>query len=127
MSHSTSQNQRIKIGAITGMRTDVIFLSDTRLGNRNLTSAKSEISNLFLVNSNRSYKLYTNSTKNSRGVGILIAADLNFTIESTILDPGENYILLRASVCNEILILGSTVFMVQMIMIEYFFKTCSEI
>jgi exonuclease III len=107
MSHSTIQNQLIKTESISGMKRDVIFLSDLRLGNRNLTTSKGDISNLFLINNNRSYRLHSNSSLHKRGVGILVASDLDFVIDESELDPGENYILLRASLNGSVFIIGS--------------------
>jgi hypothetical protein len=68
MSHSSIHNQRQKIDAIAGLKTDIIFLSDLRLGNKNLTSTKGDIINLFRVNNCKSYSLISNSTRNKRGV-----------------------------------------------------------
>jgi exonuclease III len=107
MAHSTGQNQRIKIEAITSLKSDFIFLSDTRLGNKNLTTSRGEIANMFLVNNNRSYNMCANSTKNKRGVGILYATDLDLIIEDTITDDDENLILLKVKLNNIPLIIGS--------------------
>jgi exonuclease III len=107
MSHSTLQNQRQKVNAISGLKSDIIFLSDLRLGNKNLTSSKGDITNLFRVNNNRSYIFETNSTRNKRGVGILIASDLNAVINNTVLDPEENFIMLNVTLGEKVLTLGS--------------------
>jgi hypothetical protein len=107
MTHSTSQNQQIKIDALTGIGADIIFLSDLRLGNKNLSNCSNEISRLFLVNKNNSYTLYANSTSNKRGVGFLIKSSFEGTIVESKKDPGENYFLLKISLKNNFYILGS--------------------
>jgi exonuclease III len=107
MSHSTSQNQRLKIEAITDIRADIIFLSDLRMGNKNLTSAKNDISNMFLINSSNSYNLIANSTQNKRGVGILLSRNLNYTVLETGADPGENFLILKISLGEQQIILVS--------------------
>jgi hypothetical protein len=107
MIHSTSQNQQIKIDALTGIGADIILLSDIRLGNKNLSNCSNEISRLFLVNKNNSYTLYANSTSNKRGVGILIKSSFSGTIVDTKKDPGENYLLLKIALKNNFNIIGS--------------------
>jgi exonuclease III len=93
MSHSTNQNQRLKIESITSLNADILLLSDLRLGNKNNTSCKGDISNLFLVNSTASYQFIANSTQNKRGVGILVKKSLNPTIHRSEPDPEENFLV----------------------------------
>jgi exonuclease III len=107
MSHSSIHNQRQKIDAIAGLKTDVIFLSDLRLGNKNLTSVKGDIINLFRVNNCKSYSLISNSTRNKRGVGILISSDCNFSLTDTVLDQNENFIIIKIKINDHHLIMGS--------------------
>jgi exonuclease III len=74
--------------AITALMTDFIFLSDIRL---NTSEAHIQrISKQFLYEGKRSYKLYTNSTMNRRGVGILMAADLPGELTDFFRDDDQN-------------------------------------
>ncbi len=74
--------------AITTLLTDFIFLSDIRL---NTSAAHIErISKQFLYEGKRSYKLYTNSNMNRRGVGLLMAADLPGELVNFYKDDEQN-------------------------------------
>jgi exonuclease III len=106
MSHSTSQNQRLKIEAITSLKTDIIMLCDLRLGNKNLTSCKGSVSNLFLINNNCANDFMSNSTLTKRGVGILFKKDLNIIIEETINSDDENFMLSRIVLRGQKFIIG---------------------
>ena len=55
----------------------------------------------------KKYKVYANSSKNSRGVAILISTELNMEITETCSDPEENYIFLRANYMGQKVMLGS--------------------
>ena len=68
------RKQLTKMLAITALLTDFIFLSDIRLNTSEIHIER--IRKHFLYEGKRSYKLYTNSDLNRRGVGILMAADL---------------------------------------------------
>ena len=57
----------LKIEGITKGKKDVIFITDCRLGTK-----QNEIERLMGLNKNTSYKLYHNSSKDSRGVAIAI-------------------------------------------------------
>jgi exonuclease III len=107
MSHSTKQNQNIKIEALTGLKADICLLCDLRLGNKNLTNSSNDVKKLFLVNQNGSYDLIANSSQNKRGVGILLNRNLPYTIIEQVSDPGENFILLKIDINGGILILGA--------------------
>jgi hypothetical protein len=72
MSNSSKWNQNIKIYGITKLKADVIFLSDIRLSNKNLVSAKNDVERIFATNPYASYTFYENSSMNKRGTGILI-------------------------------------------------------
>jgi exonuclease III len=52
--------------------------------------AANNISKIFLCNNNKNYFFHYNSTSNSRGVGILLAADLPFKITYTYKDAFNN-------------------------------------
>jgi exonuclease III len=62
-----------------------------------------KIEKLFLYNKQRSYVFVHNSTKNSRGVGILLASDLNANIMSSKKDDDENILFLTISIGEHIL------------------------
>jgi hypothetical protein len=72
MSSTGSFNHKLKMSGITKLRTDIIFLCDIRLSNSQnvTTSAHAELT--FRTNPYGAYKFYFNSTRNKRGVGILI-------------------------------------------------------
>ena len=63
MSNSTCSIQKRKIYGITKLRADIIFLSDIRLSNRNLTNNIDELKKTFRVNPYRSYQFLHHSTK----------------------------------------------------------------
>ncbi len=79
-SKSTVCNKQLsKICAITALCTDIIFLSDIRLNSNPEHIEK--VKKLFLYNPIHSYEAFFNSTKNSRGVGILISTRLTYTVK----------------------------------------------
>jgi hypothetical protein len=86
---STVCNKQLtKIIAITALCTDIIFLSDLRLNSNEENVEK--VKKLLLYNSTHSYDAHFHSTKNKRGVGILIFKRLSYTIEKTYKDEDEN-------------------------------------
>jgi hypothetical protein len=67
---STSCEKQIKkISSILSLYTTFIFLSDIRLGN---TVTQEDIEKTFMCNKIKNYSLFHNSSRNKRGVGILI-------------------------------------------------------
>ncbi len=81
----------LKIEGITGKKPDVILLSDVRAGNR-----AAEICRLFSLTRHGSYKVYINSTKDSRGVAIAIRRNIFHEVSVCVKDMvNENFILLR--------------------------------
>jgi len=82
-----------KILSILDSKADVIFLSDIRLNN----SAMVEDLSKFFLNSDRHYDFFYNSTKASRGVGILISRDCAFNILGFKKDHEENILAIRCS------------------------------
>jgi hypothetical protein len=72
MSSAGKNNQTLKIYGITKLRTDVIFMADIRVKNKNLVSAEEDLKRLFLHNPYGQYEFWCNSSSNKRGVGILI-------------------------------------------------------
>jgi exonuclease III len=107
MSLSSKSNQLKKIRGITSLESDIIFLSDTRLSNKNLVSAEQDVTALFRVTNNGNYDCYFNSKKNKRGVGILIKNYLKVEVQELRQDPEENFLLLRILVQGKILIIGA--------------------
>ena len=108
MSKTTTTNQKRNVYGISKLKTDIIFLSDIRLANRNLTTNTEQIANFFRVNPYCSYKLVFNSTKNKRGTGILIKSSLQFTELGRVADVDtRNFILIKANIQGNILITGS--------------------
>ena len=78
MSTINKSLQKNKIYGITKLRTDIIFLSDIRLSNRNLGSNIRELEGNFLMNPYGAYKFFYNSSMNKRGTGILVKNDIPF-------------------------------------------------
>jgi exonuclease III len=107
MSNSSHANQKIKLYGITKLRTDVIFLSDVRISNKNLVSVKNEVSNVFLLNPYEKYQFYANSSMNKRGVGILIKYDLQAEIKAVHKDAEENILALYTTIKGTDLLLVS--------------------
>ena len=102
-----SKNCETKIAAITNCGTDIIFLSDTRLTNCSGVKNDERISNYFRDSPRKSYFSIFNSSKNGRGVGILISNSLKFTILDKILDPEENFLLLKITINDITAIIGA--------------------
>jgi exonuclease III len=81
----------LKIEGITGKKPDVTLLTDVRAGNRS-----TEICKLFSLTRHGSYKMYMNSTKDSRGVAIAVRRNIFHEVLDCVKDVvNENYILLR--------------------------------
>ena len=76
MSTINKSMQKNKLYGITKLRTDIIFISDLRLSNRNLGSNIEELKGNFLMNPYGAYKFFYNSSMNKRGIGILIKNDI---------------------------------------------------
>jgi exonuclease III len=93
----------LKIEGITSKRADVIFLSDVRVKN-----SDTEIKRLFNLTMNGSYKLYLNSTRDVRGVGIAIKRSINHEVKKIVCDTvDENYILLDLIIKGKRIVIGS--------------------
>ena len=107
MSNNVGNIQKRKIYGISKLKSDIIFLSDLRLSNRNMTNSIEEIKKTFRVNPYCSYTLYHNSSMNKRGVGILIKSCINYTENERKADAGENFLAVRATIQGKIYILCS--------------------
>jgi exonuclease III len=104
---SSKENQNLKIHGITSLKTDIIFISDIRLSNKNLVSSADDVSKSFLTNLNGSYDFFHHSSKNKRGVGILFKKDLIFSVVDRKTDEDENLLLLKVNIGTQQYILGS--------------------
>jgi exonuclease III len=78
MSSAGKNNQYMKIYGIAKLRSDIICLSDVRLCSRNMISAGNDVEHIFLHNPYASYDCHFNSSKNKRGVAILIKKNAIF-------------------------------------------------
>ena len=95
---SSIKNQDLKMSAIIGYRTDIILLSDIRLNHR--FSAVFDKLGLY-------YHVHHNSTRNSRGVAVLISKQVVHEVIDSAVDPQENVLLLKIRIKNRELIIGS--------------------
>jgi hypothetical protein len=104
---ASKANQQLKIHGITKLGSDIIFVSDLRLSNKNLVSCADEVTKHFICNMYDSYDFYYNSSRNKRGVGILINKKIIIDVTDQYKDEEENLLLIKAHYKGENLILGS--------------------
>ncbi len=97
MSSSKKSIHKLKLYSIARLKTDIIFLSDTRISNKNKVSDIKNIRNTFHVNPYGQYNIEYNSTSNKRGTAILIKRSLNLSEINRQSDPSENFLLLLLS------------------------------
>ena len=107
MSSCNKLIQQSKVYGVAKLKSDVIFMSDIRLCNRNKVSGLNDLSNIFLTNPYYSYSFMHNSTQNKRGTGILIKSDIPFVELARREDREENFLLVRVEIRGKTLILGS--------------------
>ena len=93
MASGQKSTQKLKIYCITKLRTDFIFLSDTRISNRSLVSDIKTIKTILTTNPYGQYSIFYNSTKNKRGTAILYKTNLNISEIQSVCDPEENFLL----------------------------------
>jgi exonuclease III len=99
---SKNSKNLLKIEGITSKKADVIFITDVRAKDKG-----EELKKLFNMSKNGSYRLYLNSTKESRGVAIAIKRGIFHEIRSTTIDrDNENYILLDVNLKGHNVVLG---------------------
>jgi exonuclease III len=79
----------LKVEGITGKGPDVILISDVRASNKG-----NDITKLMGLTRNGSYKLYLNSTRESRGVGIAIKRNISHEIKSRYEGRDDNNLLM---------------------------------
>jgi exonuclease III len=97
MSCAAKWNQMLKIYGIAKLKTDIIFLSDVRMSNKNLISAKNYIEKLLRCNPYQKYSMITNSTKNKRGVAILHKSCLDISVLHLFTPACENTLAARVT------------------------------
>jgi exonuclease III len=107
MSDVSKINQNRKLLAISKLKTDIILLSDIRLSNKNKISCSKDLEKCFRTNPFGNYHFLHNSTKNKRGVGVLISNRLNATVGQRIDDIDENYLLVELRIGAENIIVGA--------------------
>ncbi len=90
LSSTTKPVQTKKIYAITRLKSEIILLSDIRLSSNSKTGAIANLSTDFAINPHSSYRLISHSTKNKRGVGILIKNNIGISDISAYRDNSEN-------------------------------------
>jgi exonuclease III len=88
-SQISSMHHKLKIYAIAKLKTDIIFLSDTRL-HSNSSNTTESIRNSFRINPYESYDCHFNATGSSRGVGILLKHSLNISVLEEARDGAGN-------------------------------------
>jgi exonuclease III len=79
----------LKVEGITGKGADVILVSDVRASNKG-----NEITRLMGLTRNGSYKLYLNSSRESRGVGIAVKRKISHEIKNRYEGRGDNNLLM---------------------------------
>jgi exonuclease III len=89
VSNLSSLHHKLKLYSITKLKTDIILLSDTRVNDKNKVTM-SHLSKTFLTNPNAQYDYFSNSTHSSRGVGILILKNADFSVERELRDGNCN-------------------------------------
>jgi exonuclease III len=104
---ASKNNRNLKVHGITKLSTDVVFLCDLRLSNKQLVSSENEIRKAFQLNMYDGYDCFFNSTKNKRGVGILINKKISYAVLGREDDPEENFILLHIDLAGENLVIAS--------------------
>ena len=93
-----------KIYSIVKNKDNIIFLSDIRLNSTNQIAGLNDLEKKL---SFYGYKLYHNSRKSSRGVGILISRKLNCTITRQFVDVDDNILLLEIEINGSKFTIGS--------------------
>ena len=91
----------VKIEGITAKKSDIILIVDTRMGLK-----VKELEKMMQITKNGKYKLYTNSTRESRGVAIAIKSTLFHEVYETIKDPNKNYLILKIKIQGKKIVLG---------------------
>ena len=102
---STKNNvTKEKIFAITKEKSDIILICDLKLNSEKQKAAVHDVEKYFMLNG---YKLFHNSTKNIRGVGILVNRKLPFVVTTVYKDDDCNILILDMEFGNEKITIGS--------------------
>jgi exonuclease III len=96
-----------KIYGILKLKTDITFLSDIRLSNKNNVSCSDDLCKILKQNPYGNFSALLNSTKNKRGVGIIYKDNLSISVEARRDDPGENFVLARIRIQGNTVIIGA--------------------
>jgi hypothetical protein len=88
----TTGNFDSKLTAIVMAKNDVILLSDTRVVSSQGVSSTERISNALRDSCIKNYNILFNSSSNSRGTAIILAADLDYVVNMEYKDTGETTI-----------------------------------
>jgi exonuclease III len=104
---TSKSNRNLKIHGITKLATDIIFLCDTRLSNKNLVTCEDEIRKDFQLNMYDGFDCFFNSKRNKRGVGILINKKIPLIVQEREDDVEENFLLLKVAIAGEMIVIGS--------------------
>ena len=108
MSTISSSHHKLKLYGITKLKSDFILLSDIRLGSKSLGgNCLAQLENTFAVNPYGAYSLFSNSSRNMRGVGILVKKSLSFSVIAEARDQEENILALHLSTAGREFILIS--------------------
>ena len=89
--------QTKKIKSLIDLGSEIIFLSDIRLNNRETVD---DVEKIFLCSNAKQYKFLHNSTLSKRGVGILISTSLDCSIGQLYKDAQENILGVELSISN---------------------------
>ena len=96
--------QTKKIKSLIDLGSEIIFLSDIRLNNRETVN---DVEKIFLCSNAKQYKFLHNSTQSKRGVGILISTSLDCTIGQLYKDVQENILGVELSISEHNFLLVS--------------------
>ena len=92
-----------KLESILDKKVEIILLQDVRLGPEGGNILRKRLE----FNKYGSYDTYTNSTKASRGVAILIKSQLPYKVLDVVKCSLENYLILKISFRDSIFLVGS--------------------
>ena len=87
---------------VTKQKQDIILLSDCRISDK-----EKEFTRLMGLNMNCSYKIYINSNKDSRGVGIAIKRKIVHEVMEIFKTDDQNVILMKVRIKGALLTIGS--------------------
>jgi len=92
----------IKVEGVTAFKHDILFLSDLRLKDR-----ENEVKRLMGLNKNESYRLYANSSREARGVGVAIKRKIAHDIIEIYCTEDQNLILLKVRIKGILCVIGA--------------------